>query len=267
MVSVHTAAPDKLGYSRSLFFFCMNPKPVNNRLFQNILGVSSRHLYWCQSLKYRYRKDLPPLLLAVIRFRHARFFHFGYRYRGMKAEQKKKTPPNETRLFLRKTRASVAAFSVEEFEPLFSLLARVILRRERASEAKTEIFGLKIKSVVVAATMAAREGLDQFLSTTERVKLQIELSSSSSRKKMRLLPLEDEEAAEDDELSSPPPDLLHVLQEEPCRFCGKDSDHANLLICDKCEGHFHTYCLDPPLKEIPEEDWFCGKQMDTLFHA
>lgn len=114
--------------------------------------------------------------------------------------------------------------------------------------------------------MAARDGLDQFLSTTERAKLQIELStSSSSRKKMRLLPPMSpggdhplEEAAEDDEFSSQSPGFLHVLQEEPCRLCGKDSDHANLLICDKCEGHFHTYCLDPPLKEIPEEDWFCA---------
>jgi len=46
--------------------------------------------------------------------------------------------------------------------------------------------------------------------------------------------------------------------EDPCLVCWKDCDHAKLLICDKCDGHFHTYCLPDPLESIPEDDWFCG---------
>jgi len=33
--------------------------------------------------------------------------------------------------------------------------------------------------------------------------------------------------------------------------------HGNLLICDGCELSYHLDCLDPPLKNIPNGDWFC----------
>ena len=46
---------------------------------------------------------------------------------------------------------------------------------------------------------------------------------------------------------------------EGCRICGKDDDHGNLLICEFCGDEYHTYCLSPPLEEIPEGDWFCGE--------
>jgi len=45
----------------------------------------------------------------------------------------------------------------------------------------------------------------------------------------------------------------------PCLVCLEDSDDANLLICDQCDGHFHRYCLQVPLKSIPRGDWYCGK--------
>lgn len=45
----------------------------------------------------------------------------------------------------------------------------------------------------------------------------------------------------------------------PCQVCLKDSDDARLLICDSCNGFFHTYCLAVPLNEVPTGDnWYCG---------
>lgn len=49
-----------------------------------------------------------------------------------------------------------------------------------------------------------------------------------------------------------------------CVTCGADSDHANLLICEICNSEYHTYCLDPPLKSVPEGDFYCGKVLSTL---
>lgn len=49
------------------------------------------------------------------------------------------------------------------------------------------------------------------------------------------------------------------VEDQPCLVCGKDTDHSKLLMCDKCDGPYHIYCLDPPLKKIPVEDWFCGR--------
>jgi hypothetical protein len=50
--------------------------------------------------------------------------------------------------------------------------------------------------------------------------------------------------------------------EEPegdgCLVCRRDDDHSNLLLCEGCETEIHTYCLDPPLNSVPDDDWFCG---------
>lgn len=46
--------------------------------------------------------------------------------------------------------------------------------------------------------------------------------------------------------------------EEGCRVCRKDDNHANLLLCEACNDEYHTYCLNPPLESVPEGDFFCG---------
>jgi hypothetical protein len=47
---------------------------------------------------------------------------------------------------------------------------------------------------------------------------------------------------------------------EECRICGNcPSEGENMLECDTCLGGFHMGCLDPPLMEVPEGDWYCPK--------
>jgi hypothetical protein len=29
-----------------------------------------------------------------------------------------------------------------------------------------------------------------------------------------------------------------------------------MLLCELCDLGFHTYCLDPPLADLPEGDWY-----------
>ncbi|ETV68924.1 hypothetical protein, variant 1 [Aphanomyces astaci] len=46
--------------------------------------------------------------------------------------------------------------------------------------------------------------------------------------------------------------------EDACRIC----HHAQLctdrlLLCDRCDGTFHTLCLRPPLSDIPVGEWYC----------
>ena len=69
--------------------------------------------------------------------------------------------------------------------------------------------------------------------------------------------------------------LLHTLGDSICEECikwpkrpcnrcgcfvcgGKNNEHET-LVCDKCEDYYHLDCLDPPLKQLPEEEWFCPK--------
>lgn len=32
-----------------------------------------------------------------------------------------------------------------------------------------------------------------------------------------------------------------------------------MLLCDRCDQGYHMDCLEPPLEEVPIEDWFCSQ--------
>lgn len=37
-----------------------------------------------------------------------------------------------------------------------------------------------------------------------------------------------------------------------CEGCGRATDENLLLLCDDCDISYHTFCLNPPLKEVPK---------------
>jgi hypothetical protein len=43
---------------------------------------------------------------------------------------------------------------------------------------------------------------------------------------------------------------------EYCRVC---RDGGELLCCDRCPSSYHMHCLIPPMKIIPEDEWFCPR--------
>ncbi|KAJ7399578.1 hypothetical protein BTVI_114089 [Pitangus sulphuratus] len=42
-----------------------------------------------------------------------------------------------------------------------------------------------------------------------------------------------------------------------CKMCRKKGDAESMVLCDGCDRGYHTYCIRPKLKVIPEGDWFC----------
>ena len=44
-----------------------------------------------------------------------------------------------------------------------------------------------------------------------------------------------------------------------CRQCRGTDDGNLMLLCDRCDDCFHTYCCRPPLDAVPEGDWFCQR--------
>jgi hypothetical protein len=42
-------------------------------------------------------------------------------------------------------------------------------------------------------------------------------------------------------------------------FCAVCDDGGELILCDKCERPYHLGCLNPPVKAIPEGDWYCPR--------
>jgi PHD-finger len=60
-------------------------------------------------------------------------------------------------------------------------------------------------------------------------------------------------------------DCMLLPSSTGCLVCGVDDDHANLLLCEECNGEFHTYCLTPKLDAVPDYDWFCGASTLSFF--
>ncbi|KAJ0862899.1 putative histone acetyltransferase chromatin regulator PHD family [Helianthus annuus] len=48
-----------------------------------------------------------------------------------------------------------------------------------------------------------------------------------------------------------------------CKVCGMDKDDDSVLLCDKCDSEYHTYCLVPPLARIPDGNWYCPSCMSS----
>lgn len=47
-----------------------------------------------------------------------------------------------------------------------------------------------------------------------------------------------------------------------CSICNSGSNEENMLLCDRCDLGYHMNCLDPPLKALPEGNWFCANCKD-----
>jgi len=43
---------------------------------------------------------------------------------------------------------------------------------------------------------------------------------------------------------------------EICRICKEDGE---LLCCDSCPSSYHLRCVDPPLDEVPDDEWTCPR--------
>lgn len=44
-----------------------------------------------------------------------------------------------------------------------------------------------------------------------------------------------------------------------CHNCKRGDGEEAMLLCDGCDDSYHTFCLMPPLADIPKGDWRCPK--------
>ena len=42
-----------------------------------------------------------------------------------------------------------------------------------------------------------------------------------------------------------------------CYQCHLGDGEESMLLCDVCNASYHTYCLVPPLRDVPPGDWRC----------
>ena len=53
------------------------------------------------------------------------------------------------------------------------------------------------------------------------------------------------------------PELARPSKDLPCKVCHLPNQPSKMLLCDRCNKGFHTFCLQPPLTSIPFGNWFC----------
>ena len=49
------------------------------------------------------------------------------------------------------------------------------------------------------------------------------------------------------------------VEQYMCLMCGCGTAEDRLLLCDGCDDSYHTFCLIPPLHDVPKGDWRCPK--------
>ena len=42
--------------------------------------------------------------------------------------------------------------------------------------------------------------------------------------------------------------------DDQCRYCHGEQDQERLLLCDRCDAQYHTFCLQPPLERVPDDE-------------
>ncbi|XP_059481467.1 lysine-specific demethylase 5A [Neocloeon triangulifer] len=64
---------------------------------------------------------------------------------------------------------------------------------------------------------------------------------------------------------------IDPLAKYVCKKCSRGDKEDKMLLCDGCDDSYHTFCLVPPLAEIPEGDWRCpicvDKEVSKPFEA
>eukprot|EP00970_Alexandrium_tamarense_P015987 scaffold5874_cov90-Alexandrium_tamarense.AAC.1 len=97
--------------------------------------------------------------------------------------------------------------------------------------------------------MASRSGRLGRISPSTKQLMQSSSSSNSAKRPIASSPVI---AATTSSSSNNKPSPSANSGEEGCRVCRRDEDHANLLLCEACNDEYHTYCLSPPLQEVPD---------------
>ena len=55
------------------------------------------------------------------------------------------------------------------------------------------------------------------------------------------------------------PELIAPDADTACEICQFPNDEDLMLICDGCGTGWHTFCITPPLSEVPDGKWVCPR--------
>uniref|UniRef100_A0A3B1KA19 [histone H3]-trimethyl-L-lysine(4) demethylase n=1 Tax=Astyanax mexicanus TaxID=7994 RepID=A0A3B1KA19_ASTMX len=102
-----------------------------------------------------------------------------------------------------------------------------------------------------------RRRMGSFVAKSEPVK-EIPIQIKQEPVESKVVQPEPEKTKPRQKKNTPPPPVS-VVDLYVCLVCGNGNDEDRLLLCDGCDDSYHTFCLIPPLTDIPKGDWRCPK--------
>lgn len=61
-------------------------------------------------------------------------------------------------------------------------------------------------------------------------------------------------------------EYINPIDQIMCNTCGRGDAEEFMLLCDGCDDSYHTFCLLPPLSDIPKGDWRCPRCIAKEYH-
>ena len=79
----------------------------------------------------------------------------------------------------------------------------------------------------------------------------LELVEATEKKKEMIKDGSEEDDEEEED------DASYWVTSQRCNVCLSALGDQSMLVCDGCDELYHMHCLNPPLEEIPDGDWYC----------
>ncbi|XP_036375855.1 lysine-specific demethylase 5A [Megalops cyprinoides] len=117
-------------------------------------------------------------------------------------------------------------------------------RRLKSAELNAERNGKELKSLQIFGSSPKMVGLEIVPADDSFNKKQRHLKAQAFAIKMR----QRKETLE-----------VNFIDLYMCLACGRGDEEDRLLLCDGCDDSYHTFCLIPPLQDVPKGDWRCPK--------
>ena len=102
----------------------------------------------------------------------------------------------------------------------------------------------------LAKEIRIQRTLCSLLSNAKREEAEEVVEATKKKKEMIKDGSEEDDEEEDDDAS-------YWVTSQRCNVCLSALGEQSMLVCDGCDELYHMHCLNPPLEEIPDGDWYC----------
>ncbi|KAL7458221.1 hypothetical protein ACHAWC_010361 [Mediolabrus comicus] len=112
------------------------------------------------------------------------------------------------------------------------------------NETRERVISTLAKEIRIQRTLCS------LLSNAKREEAEEVVEATKKKKKEMIKDGSEEDDQEEDDAS-------YWVTSQRCNVCLSALGEQSMLVCDGCDELYHMHCLNPPLEDIPDGDWYC----------